>query len=83
MELSAAAVGTMFLVVRWMDAITDPTMGTISDHTNTRWGRYRPYLIWLCILFGLSAVLAFSIPSLSQASTLVYAYVSYALMMSM
>ncbi len=81
--LSAAAVGTMFLVVRWMDAITDPIMGTISDHTNTRWGRYRPYLIWLCVPFGLSAVLAFSIPSLSQASTLVYAYVSYALMMLM
>ena len=44
--LSAAAAGTMFLVTKIVDAFTDPAMGAIADRTNSRWGKFRPYLLF-------------------------------------
>ncbi|GBL04289.1 glycoside-pentoside-hexuronide (GPH):cation symporter [Glaciecola sp. KUL10] len=80
--LSAAAVGTLFLVVRIFDAITDPIMGGIADRTQTKWGKYRPYLLWMCIPYGLIAVLAFSSPDFSAQGKLIFAYVTYTLLMT-
>lgn len=79
--LSAGAMATMFLVVRMMDAVTDPMMGAVCDRTNTKWGKFRPYLLWLAIPFALLCVVSFTTPSFSASGKLIYAYVTYSLMM--
>ncbi|MCU4177239.1 MFS transporter [Carboxylicivirga sp. N1Y90] len=79
--ISAAAVGTMLLVTRIWDTSNDPFMGVLCDRTNTRWGKFRPYLFWVAIPFGLIGVLMFTTPDLGLSGKLVYAYVTYTLMM--
>ena len=79
--LSAAAVGTMFLVTKIVDAASDPIMGLIADRTNTRWGEFRPYLLWAAIPYGLLGYAMFANPDLSESGKLAYAYVTYTLMM--
>lgn len=79
--LSAAAVGTMFLVVRIFDAVTDPLMGAIADRTKTRWGKFRPYLLWLAVPYALICVLTFTTPDLDPGGKLIYAYITYGLLM--
>jgi GPH family glycoside/pentoside/hexuronide:cation symporter len=79
--LSAAAVGTLFLVTRIWDAVNDPVMGTIADRTNTRWGKFRPYLLWIAIPFGVVAVVTFTVPDFDPTGKLIYAYITYNLMM--
>ena len=79
--ISPAVVGTMFLVVRVFDAVTDPLMGGLADRTETRWGKFRPYLLWLALPFGLISVLAFTTPELSGQGKVVYAFVTYSLLM--
>ena len=54
--IPAAAAGTMFLISRVWDGINDPVMGMIADRTQTRWGKFRPYLLWLCIPFAIVGV---------------------------
>ena len=80
--LSPAAVGTMFLVTRIWDSVTDPVMGLIVDRTNTRWGKYRPYLLWVPIPLAIMGMVMFYVPSFGWTGKLVYAYVSYALMLT-
>ena len=80
--ITAAAAGTLMLVVRIFDAVTDPVMGGIADRTQTRWGRYRPYLIWMAPPYALFAVLAFTTPDFSESGKLIYAYITYALLMT-
>jgi GPH family glycoside/pentoside/hexuronide:cation symporter len=75
--LSPAAVGTLFVVTRFWDAINDPLMGALADRTHTRWGKYRPYLLWMAIPFGLFGYLAFANPDFTEAGKLIYAYVTY------
>ncbi|SFR39912.1 glycoside/pentoside/hexuronide:cation symporter, GPH family [Robiginitalea myxolifaciens] len=79
--ISAATVGTMFLVTRIWDAVNDPVMGVICDRTRSRWGKFRPYLLYLAIPFALIGVLTFTNPGLSGTAKVVYAYVTYTLMM--
>jgi len=79
--LSPALVGTLFLVVRIFDAITDPLMGAMADRTKTKWGQFRPYLLWLAIPFGLISVLAFSTFDLSENGKIIYAFATYSLLM--
>ncbi|UTA47171.1 MFS transporter [Simiduia sp. 21SJ11W-1] len=79
--ISPAVVGTMFLVVRIFDAVTDPLMGGIADRTHTRWGKFRPYLLWLALPFGAISVLAFTTPDFSPQGKVIYAYVTYAALM--
>ncbi len=79
--LSPAIVGTIFLAVRILDAVTDPLMGALTDRTHTRWGQFRPYLLWLAIPFALISVLAFTSPELSDNGKMIYAVITYALLM--
>ncbi len=79
--ISAAVVGTMFLITRVFDGANDPIMGIIADRTNTKWGKFRPYLLWVAIPFGMVGVLTFTTPDLSMTGKIVYAYVTYSLMM--
>ncbi len=79
--LPAAAVGTMFLVTKIVDAASDPVMGLIADRTNSRWGKFRPYLLWAAIPYGLLGYAMFAGPDLSDTGKLIYAYVTYTLMM--
>ncbi len=79
--ISAAAMGSLFLAVRLIDAISDPLMGALADRTQSRWGKFRPYLLCLAIPYGLVAVSAFTTPDFSNSGKLLYAYVSYTLLM--
>lgn len=79
--LSPAAVGTMMLVTRLIDAVTDPVMGAMADRTKTRWGKFRPYLLWGIIPLGAAGVLTFTIPDLDQDGKLIWAYGTYIFMM--
>ncbi len=79
--IPAAAAGTMFLLTRIWDAANDPIMGVLADRTKSRWGKFRPYLLWLAIPFGVIGVLLFSTPDLGTTGKIVYAYVTYTIMM--
>jgi len=79
--ISAAAVGTMLLVTRLSDAVADPVMGSIADRTNTRWGHFRPYVLWFAVPLGVAGVLTFTTPNLGGGAKLVYAYITYCLLM--
>ena len=79
--IGAASVAFMFLAVRVLDMATDPIMGIIADRTNTKWGRYRPYLLWFSIPFSILLVLTFTTPDFSDQGKLIYAYLTYAMLM--
>jgi GPH family glycoside/pentoside/hexuronide:cation symporter len=79
--ISAKAVGTMFLITKIWDAVNDPMMGMIADRTETRWGKFRPYILWFAIPFGILGVLTFTTPDLSTTGKLIYAYITYTLLM--
>jgi GPH family glycoside/pentoside/hexuronide:cation symporter len=78
--IAPATLVTMFLVTRIWDAVNDPIMGAIADRTNTRWGKFRPYLLWVAIPFGLVGVAVFTTPDLSMTGKIIYAYVTYILL---
>jgi GPH family glycoside/pentoside/hexuronide:cation symporter len=75
--LTAAAVGTMFLVTRLCDAIDDPIVGLVADRTRSRHGKFRPWLLWGIVPYVTLGVLTFTVPDLSQGNKLIYAYVTY------
>jgi len=79
--LSPAAVGTMFLVTKIVDAVSDPLMGIIADRTETRWGKFRPYILLAAVPYGLFGFAMFAGPEFSDTGKLIYAYVSYTAMM--
>ena len=79
--VSAAAIGAMLLVTRFADAVADPVMGAIADRTNTRWGHFRPYIIWFALPLAAAGVLTFTTPDLDGGNKVIYAYVTYSLLM--
>ncbi len=75
--ISAGIVGSIFLGVRILDAFTDPIMGRIADRTHTRWGSFRPYLLWVSVPYGVATVLVFTPFDLTASNQILYAVVSY------
>jgi GPH family glycoside/pentoside/hexuronide:cation symporter len=79
--IPASALLLMMPLVRLWDAVNDPMMGVIADRTQTRWGKFRPYLLWGAIPYGVCGYLMFAAPQLSESGKLIYAYVTYTLML--
>ncbi len=80
--LSAAAAATLFLVARLWGAVCDPIFGALADRTKTRWGKFRPWILWTAIPFGIMGYLAFTTPDLGPTGKLMYAYVTYLFLMT-
>lgn len=79
--ISAAAAGTMLFVSKIVDAVSDPAMGLVADRTRTRFGKFRPYLLFAGLPMAGAAVLTFTTPDLGDQGKLIYAYVTYTAMM--
>lgn len=79
--ISAAAAGTMLFVTKIVDAFTDPIMGGLADRTQTRWGKFRPYLLFAGLPMAAAAVLTFTTPDLNEGGKLIWAYATYTIMM--
>ena len=77
--ISAAVVGTMFLVTRLWDTANDPLMGLISDRTKSRWGKFRPWLLWGIPPLIITGILTFTTPDLGLQGKIIWAYVTYTL----
>ena len=75
--ISAAAAGTIMLVTRVWDAISDPLIGIISDRTNTRWGKFRPYMLWFAVPLGATLVMLFTTPDFDQTGKIIFAACAY------
>ncbi|MFC7391617.1 MFS transporter [Scopulibacillus cellulosilyticus] len=78
--IAAAATGTLFLITRVLDAVIDPFFGILIDHTKSKHGKARPYLLYLAIPLGVISILAFITPNFSPDAKLVYAYVTFLLL---
>jgi len=75
--LTAAAAGIMFFVSRILDAFFDVVIGMAADRTKSRWGKFRPYILWGAVPLAISAVLAFTTPSFGESGKLIYAYITF------
>lgn len=80
--ITAVAAGTLLLVGRFWDAAFDPMMGVIADRTNTRWGKFRPWVLWSAVPFAIIFYLAFTTPDFGSTGKLIYAYITYILLMT-
>jgi sugar (glycoside-pentoside-hexuronide) transporter len=78
--LTAAQAGTLFGVVGLIAACFTPVMGVIAERTNTRWGKFRPWLLWTAFPFGIIMVLTFTTPNMSPRNKLIYAWTTYLLL---
>jgi glycoside/pentoside/hexuronide:cation symporter, GPH family len=79
--ITAVAAGTLLVVVRVWDAIFDPIMGILADRTNTKWGKFRPWVLGTAVPFGIMGFLTFMTPDLSTGGKLLYAYGTYIVLM--
>lgn len=75
--LGAGAVGTMFLLANFWDAVNDPMMGAIADRVETRKGKYRPFLLWVAVPYGAFGYSIFANPDFTEIGKLIYAYVTF------
>ncbi len=80
--ISATAAGTIMLVARFWDMAIDPIIGVISDRTNTRWGKFRPYILFGAIPYAVLAVLTFTTPKFGETAKIFYAGATYILLMT-
>lgn len=79
--IDAAIVGTMFLITRIWDAAFDPVVGVVADRTESKYGKFRPYILWVAVPFGIAGILTFTTPGFDPAGKIIYAYVTYSIMM--
>ncbi len=75
--IGALAAGTMLGLSRTVDAFFDPVMGMIADRTKTRWGKFRPFLLWFCVPFAVVGVLTFTTPGFGDSGKLIWAWCTY------
>lgn len=80
--ISAAAAGTIMLVARFWDMAIDPVIGVVSDRTNTRWGKFRPYILFGAVPYAVLAILTFTTPNLGEMGKIIYAGATYVLLMT-
>ena len=80
--ISAAAAGTIMLIARIWDMVSDPLMGVIADRTKTRWGKFRPYILWMALPYSILAIMAFTTPDFGNTGKVVYAGITYLLLMT-
>jgi len=80
--IKATAAGMILLVARIFDAFVDPMVGILSDRTETRWGKYRPWVLWTALPFAVFFILAFSTPDLGERGKILYAGATYIILMS-
>lgn len=80
--IKATAAGMILLIARVFDAFVDPVVGIISDRTNTRWGKYRPWILWTAVPFAVFFVLAFTTPNIGERAKIFYAGITYILLMT-
>ena len=80
--ISAAAAGTIMLVARFWDMAIDPVIGIVSDRTKTRWGKFRPYILFGAIPYAVLAILTFTTPHLGEVGKIIYAGATYVLLMT-
>src|SRR5512145_1948838 len=83
MGIAAAAAGTLLLVGRLWDAFFDPMMGVIADRTSTRWGKFRPWVLWTAVPWAVVMVLAYTVQDFDGTALLVYATVTNILLMTL
>lgn len=81
-QLTLAQTATLMFVTRFWDTVSDPMMGVVADRTETGWGKYRPYLLWFAAPFAIAGVLLFTTPDWDNQGRLIYAYITYILMMT-
>jgi Na+/melibiose symporter-like transporter len=81
--IAAAFAGSLLLLGRFWDAFFDPMMGVIADRTNTRWGKFRPWVLWTAIPWGVVMVLAYTTPNLGTVGKMVYACATNILLMTL
>ena len=75
--ISAAAAGTIMLAARVWDAISDPLVGIIADRTTTRWGKFRPYMLWFAVPLGATLIMLFTTPDFEQTGKIIFAACAY------
>ncbi len=75
--LTQAQAGTMLGIVGLSVAVLNPVMGVIADRTNSRWGKFRPWILWTALPFAVVAVLTFTVPDLSLGAKVIYAWLTY------
>jgi GPH family glycoside/pentoside/hexuronide:cation symporter len=80
--LSAAAAATLFLIARLWGAVCDPVFGALADRTHTRWGKFRPWILWTAVPFGILGYFAFTTPHFSATGKIIYAYITYFLLLT-
>ncbi len=80
--ISAAAAGTIMMIARFWDMAIDPIIGVISDRTNTRWGKFRPYILFGAVPYAVLAILTFTTPNFGEVGKLIYAGATYVLLMT-
>jgi len=78
--LTAAQAGTMTFVIGLGVAFLNPVMGVIADRTSTKWGKFRPWLLWTALPFGVICVLTFTTPNISPGAKIIYAWTTYILL---
>ncbi len=81
--ITAAAAGSMLLVGRLWDAFFDPMMGTIADRTNTRWGKFRPWVLWTAIPWGIVMVAAYTVPGFGTTGKVIWACLTNIMLMTL
>ena len=81
-RISPAAAGSMLFAIKIINAFTDPVIGAVADRTQTRFGKFRPYLVWMAIPLALAGVLTYTTPDLDSRGKLIWAYGTYFFMMA-